>query len=265
MEKEYATEFRMSRRNGMAGIIGFGTLIILTGVALLGFNLGWFPAVYKPIVISWQALAIAIGIISFFQRHFIVGTFFTVTGIVYLLPKVWNAFPEVFGTVPLSYKETLPILLIGLGIIWFVEFLVRRPKRRDRKRCYQSTDYARSDSDYVNIDIMFNGSEQIVFSEDFNGGDVNVGFGEMKLDLRKVAELNPENYLTVNNMFGNTVIYIPEGWYINMKNSGSVFGTIVDKRTSKNNMGENNSPEIDKAKILNLKCSTLFGTIEFMN
>lgn len=245
--------------------VGFALLLVLVGGILLGFNLGVIPVEYKNILISWQMLLIVLGFLALFRRHLIGGFALLSVGTFFILPLVGRCFPAIFNDSFSDLHTYWPVLLIIVGIL----FLFKKKDKKWQHRCGASVEespveildansHAEDKSGYIEKSVMFSNIEQIVFSSDFKGGDVNVAFGEVKLDLRKVTSLNEKNRMEINVMFGAAVIYVPENWHLNMKSS-NMFADIQDKRHKIDTYQETNN------LTLHLKASCLFGSIEIRN
>lgn len=257
MDHDFHAEWRNKRAKSK---IGFAILLVLGGTFLLGFNLGLIPIEYKSIVLSWQMLLIALGVISLFKRQLAGGIILLSIGIFFLLPVLSTIFPDTFGNIPADIHLYWPVLLIIGGIA----FLFGKSScKSHRRRCFdyhkrwakEGDENLRNEVDYITKEVMFSSSEHIVFSPDFRGGDLNALFGEIKLDLRKVAELDINNHLAANVMFGSIIIYLPEAWELNLKSS-TLFGSIEDKRLRSGGVTN------EKSVKLNLKCSCAFGSVE---
>ncbi|MBF0577414.1 LiaF transmembrane domain-containing protein [Dysgonomonas sp. GY617] len=259
-------ELKIDQRNHSNGSkISFAILLVLAGILLLSFNLGLLPAIYKPILISWQMLLIALGVTFLFNRQFTSGIITTSVGVFFIFPVVTLTFPDLFDGVLIKAQDCWPILLIIAGFL----FLFKKNDRGccQKKWCSEKSESATTEAfsntnqtidDCIDKSVLFNGSEQIVFSSDFKGGEVNCAFGEIKLDLRKVSGLNKNNKLEVNSMFGSVIIYVPSEWQINMKSS-VMFGDIQDKRVIID------IPTNEDNIFFNMKASCLFGSIEIRN
>lgn len=236
---------------------GCAIFCIALGFFLLGFNLGWIPLLYKPLIISWQMLLIVIGISLLIKKRFTGGILLIGIGVFFILPILSTIFPEYMGDEIFSLKSYWPVLLIIGGIL----LLVKIGKNKTMYKNCRAKKETCSDSDYIEKNIMFGGSEQIIFSSDFRGGDVNVGFGELILDLRKVSRTS-NAVLEANVMFGTIIIHIPSQWLVEIK-SNTLFGSIEDKRIDKNPKNDENEtiPEFT----LQLDCSSMFGSIEIRN
>lgn len=238
---------------------GFALLLVVIGVLLLGFNLGLIPAEYKPIFLSWQMLLIVIGFFSLFGRKIVGGILLMAVGTFFLLPVIGISFPALLGGTLVNARLYWPVLLIVAGIL----VLFKKKNNRWAEHWahhkavhqFESESDPHSEADYVTKNVMFNGSEQIVFSSNFKGGNLNVAFGEIKLDLRKVTGLTDNNKLEANAMFGSIIIYLPSDWQLNLKSS-VMFGDIKDKRILDNKISE------EKVITLNMEGSCLFGGIE---
>lgn len=248
------------------GKIGFAILLVIAGIILLAFNLELIPGTFKPILISWQMLLVVLGILAFTKRHFVNGTILISVGIFFILPVIGHNFPEVLNGTLNNAHNYWPVLLIIGGVLFLF-------KKNDNKMCGKycqpkkiisdvnkgcSNSATETGNDYIDKAVLFNGSEEIVFSSNFRGGEANVVFGEIKLDLRKVSGLNKENKLEINAMFGSIIIYIPTEWQINLKSS-TMFGDIQDKRVLID------ATITDDTPFLNLKAACMFGSIEIKN
>lgn len=265
MENEFQKELQQHiHRHERRTVGGFALLLVATGIALLGFNVGWFPAEYKPIVISWQMLLVAIGLLSIFKRHIIGGLILICIGAYFLMPVIERNFPGALGETPLNLLSYWPVLLILAGLAFLFRKSCKWGKCHSHKYRYKASGWKKgssivSDSDYISKDTMFDNSEQIVFSTNFKGGEFNIAFGEMTIDLRKITHMAPDNLLEVNTAFGNTIIYVPANCLLNINTSGTMFASVEDKRGAKVYFESGNASE---KMVLNLKCSCIFGKIE---
>lgn len=248
------------------GKIGFAVLLIAAGVIFLAFNLELIPGIYKPILLSWQMLLVVLGIAALIKRHFVNGIILISVGVFFILPVISHNFPELLNGTLNNAENYWPVLLIIGGIL----FLFKKDNHGICSKYCQSKkfisdtakEYSNHDTeagnDSVDKAVLFNASEEIVFSSNFKGGEANAAFGEIKLDLRKVSGLNPNNKLEVNAMFGSVIVYVPSDWQINLKSS-AMFGDVQDKR---------HIPDIpisDNTLFLNLKAASMFGNIEIRN
>lgn len=261
MEKEFKIKNKEPQ-----GKIGFAVLLILAGTIFLAFNLQLIPTAYKPILISWQMLLVVLGIAAFIKRHFVNGIILISVGIFFILPVIGQSFPDVLNGTLNNAQNYWPVLLIIGGIL----FLFKKNDHGICSKYYQPKKFISdmskecSDSnietanDYVDKAVLFNASEEIVFSSNFRGGEANAAFGEIKLDLRKISGLNKNNKLEVNAMFGSIIVYVPSEWQISLKSS-TMFGDVQDKRHIVD------TPINDDIPYLNLKAACMFGNVEIRN
>jgi predicted membrane protein len=269
IEENMETNFNHHHRRSGHGVIFFAFLLILAGTTYTLFDMGIIPLVYKPVIFSWQMLMTVIGLYQLLTRNIVFGIILTGVGVGFLLPLFNRVFPE--------FHLTLywPYILIGIGVVIIVRQLFFRSKypcgtyykyapdgvdvnvdvnlKRDNKR--MSTE--QTNGDKMEKNVAFSSSEQIVFSQDFQGGEVNVAFGELKLDLRK-AKLADVNYLEANVCFGSIVLYVPVGWKIHIK-SDTFFGNVEDNRHFPQQADDDSQPT------LNLKGTAVFSNIEIRN
>jgi len=245
---------------------GFAVLLIIIGLLFLGFNTGFISHIYKPLLLSWQMLLIGIGFLAILKKQYTSAFVLMAVGVFFLLPEINDIFPSIFNYKTLNLRSYWPLILIVVGLV----IIFRKPSsrsRRDNKWIEENEDafpdenpdtFLRNNKNIIEENVIFGSSEQILFSTEFKGGELNVMFGEIKLDLRK-SQLNQQNnLLQANALFGSIIIYIPEHWKISMKKDALLAG-IQDKRISKENDLSENAP------ILHLKCSCLLGSIEIKN
>ena len=107
--------------------------------------------------------------------------------------------------------------------------------------------------------MIFGGSEQIILSQNFKGGEANVIFGELILDLRKAQLGENIAYLELNAIFGSLVVYIPSEWTLKV-DSSTVLGAFQDRRLYKDESLENENG----ARVI-MEANSIFGNIEIRN
>lgn len=247
--------------------IFFALLLIIVGFLLIGFDAGFIPEIYKSIVISWQMLLIVLGVNAFYRKRYTAGLLLFSIGIIFLLPVLGRTFPEIFGVLHnLDLRLYWPIVLIAIGIamIFTRTFSERRKNKYDKENSNIEVNNDASkdvdlkgiynNGDSVDKNVLFSSSTQIVFSNNFKGGELNAAFGAIQIDLRKV-KLSENNFLEANALFGSVILYIPEDWKINVK-SENLFGGIQDKRINISQNFDDNTPA------LNFKGGCVFGSIE---
>lgn len=266
MKKEFDTDlFANFEQHRKRSKHGFAILLVLAGLVLLGFNMGWIAPQWKAIIISWQMLIIVLGVFAIFKRRFVMGIIIVCAGIFFMLPIIARFFPSFWGGAISDFSAYWPVLLIVAGVLFIIGGSCRKScgsHRGRHSKKYKADFNLRNESDYIEKNLMFNSSEQIVFSSNFKGGDLNLAFGEVTVDLRKIIRVDPDNMLEINTMFGSTVIYVPADWNINMK-TNTLFAQVQDLRRMQANTP---STDVENSRItLNLRCSCMFGSIEIKN
>lgn len=245
--------------------LGFALFLILLGGIFLFLNLGIIPAMYKPLLISWQMLLIVIGLwILLAKREYAGGVILIAVGLFFIYPKLCSVFPEYFVKFDIDLRTFWPVILIIVGIILIMGWMF--PKQtKHRNRAYESENGRQGNpeqasinsGDYIDKNVMFGSSEQIVLSTNFKGGEANVMFGELIVDLRKAKLAEGEHKLELNAMFGSVVLYVPSGWYVDTKTS-SFLASFEDKRFQTMEI-------LDSTSRLIVKGSAMFGNGEIRN
>lgn len=241
------------RQNGPAVAI----VLIIVGALFLGFNLGLIQERYRPILISWEMLLIVLGAISLFKRHFVSGFILLSLGVFFLLPKVVaisSDFAQVYW----------PIMLIFVGIILLFHRFVYPKRNHCSTQSYDwhhvdstiSSEHQQAQGEF-HKNVVFGNEEFLVLDTEFKGGDINVTFGEIKIDLRKTQLATAKVAVEINVQFGNVVIFVPSDWKVQLQ-VNCVFGGFEDKRIF--------SPDrSDQDKTLVIYGSTTFGGGELRN
>ncbi|MDR0419674.1 MAG: cell wall-active antibiotics response protein [Prevotellaceae bacterium] len=234
----------------------FGLLVAAVGVLLLGFNLGWLPMEYRPIIFSWPMILAAVGFISLFGKSchgIILGVVLMLLGGAFLLSKM--------DIVDFSAVNIWSMILIALGILIILGALKNMFSKKKKicsdVACGVTLDrkYSRrnfhNDLGVIDVNCIFSGAEEKLQVKDFKGGDINGIFGEVKLDLLDCELAEGVNYLEVNAVFGGVTIFAPASWKIEVKRS-CVFGNFLDKRAK---------PEIEVSenRTLVIDASFIFG------
>ncbi|MFV0420117.1 MAG: LiaI-LiaF-like domain-containing protein [Dysgonomonas sp.] len=257
--------FKRGRNKGRhEGTSGFAIFLILFGGIYLLLNIGIIPSIYKPLLISWQMLLIGIGIWSLIKRKVVSGICLIAVGVFFIYSKFCAVFPEYFDCLDIDVRTYWPVLLIFLGIMLIVQnpFFSRKHYewKNDDSDDMDDIKVKRNGSemnsaDFIDKNIMFGSSEQIVLSQNFRGGEGNVMFGELVIDLRKAKLAEGTRKLAINVMFGSAIVYVPSDWAVEIQSS-TVFGSIEDKRDL------SVIPDQQTESRLIIKASAMFGGAE---
>lgn len=209
-------------------------------------------------MISWEILLIVLVAISLFKGHFVSGFVLLCLGGFFILPKIVG----ISGDFVHVYW---PIMLIIAGLILLFHRFVN-PRHADfsakmndwhrrNDRCLTTENNQSQGSFHKNV--VFGNETFLVLDSEFNGGDINVTFGEIKIDLRKTKLADTTVTIEINVQFGNIVLYVPSDWKIQLQ-VNSVFGGFEDKRIYP-------TPTTEQEKMLVIYGSTTFGGGELRN
>lgn len=245
--------YRKSRkrgdRKGVGNGIVFGLVLILIGLFMLSFSAGIFPEAWRPVFISWQMLLIVIGMIQLFKLHVIPGLTLIILGNFFLVPRISRVYPESWWFGENFVQTYWPMLLIAFGILIVLAIILkpryfrqgencRRNEARRKKRgekwedadeYRERTRQAYGKDGMVEYDLLFTGAEQVFLDPVFRGGEINVVFAGITLDLRKTTLQEGESFLEISTVFGGANIIVPPEWRIEVRNH-SILGGFNDKR-----------------------------------
>ena len=186
----------------------FGILLLLLGVSILLNNLNLNTAFDLSIVTRffWPSIFLGLGLIMLFDKNLVPGVFFSLIGTTMILNRLfeWN-FWSVFW----------PLILVGLGLYTLL-------KKDDNIRLNSAQ--TESDENKINDNVIFWGSEKVINSKDFKGGDINTLFGGYKLDLRDAKISKDGAKINVNCMFGGVEILVPDNCKVISSGSGILGG-----------------------------------------
>ncbi|MBX3052061.1 MAG: hypothetical protein KF753_11335 [Caldilineaceae bacterium] len=147
-----------------------------------------------------------------------------------------------------SVFDLWPLVLIMIGGSILVERLgLELPALPGRSR----------NPDIVNILAIFNGAEDKIFSESFEGGELTAVFGGVEVDLRETTPAQQPITINTFALFGGVEMKIPEEWQVRRDIIG-IFGGTDDSRKFK---PENPSGVAD----LVVTGFALFGGVEIKN
>lgn len=232
--EELNKKSRTIRKNGIIA----GIILVLAGIILLGINFGILPAEIKIIVFSWPVILIVLGIFYYFGKLFYSGSILLISGIFFLMPRVITAFPQVFraGLEIDFVKLYWPVLLIAAGILVIIHIFFR-PKRKSHrehwenhcKRHFTQKSIHSDNETQFSKNAVFGSGEHIVLDPVFTGGEVEVAFSGVTIDLRKTALPQGDSFIDISAFFSGVVLLIPESWFVKSQ-MDAIFGGIHDKR-----------------------------------
>ena len=206
----------------------FALLLIAAGLLLLGLNTGFFPPLWKGFFFSWQMLLFMIGSICLWRRHFISGIVFLSVGVLFLTAKANTIYPDIINEQLADTYWPVFIVVTGLLIIFSIILKPKRCKSQQKKTTWKesyTTNDSRNQEGKISDRLAFSVTEQVILDPVFNGGDINITFGGMELDLRRTTLPEGETMLYVKTTFGGVEITAPESWDIEVHSDTFVGGT----------------------------------------
>ena len=218
-----------------------GIVLIAIGAVLILERLDLIPWSITDLLISWQTLLIAIGVIILIGGNRTGGMILIIVGGFFLLPDIVEVPPAI-------RRLYWPLLLIAVG----ASLLMRQ------KGCRRRIENGVGERDFDQFDdfVIFGGREIFINSQDLKGGRATSIFGGIEYDLRQ-ARLAPQGaYIDTLCVFGGCGIKVPLDW--NVRNEvTTIFGAFTDKRGDTFQHGH-----YDPSKTIVIKGVTLFGGFE---
>lgn len=204
---------RNLKRNKAAHLV-LGIVFVLIGLAIIAEIVDAVPWRFRNVIFSWQMILIVLGVI------FIAGRESKSTGYILLAIGAFFLMPRFFD-VPHYWRSLFwPAILILLGLI--IIFGRRRGMSRHKGSSF-------STEDKLDDVAIFGGSDRVLKSQNFTGGEITNIFGGSKYDMREVILAEGTNYLEITMIFGGSKFIVPEGWDIRIEVT-SIFGGFSDKR-----------------------------------
>jgi len=218
-----------------------GIIIIALGVFLLLSNTGSFiPWFIYRIVISWQSLLIAIGLVLLADKkgdHKTAGIVLILVGTIFLLPKI----------LPVNMKGiVVPLVLIAVGVVFIIKAATKRTKLNNiyhygilGKGKKQFTDFEKSattnQGGVVHKEYVFSGSKEKWTQGKLNKLSIEAVFSGVELDLSQAEladDIKVAAHIQIKSVFSGVILYVPDDWNIMVQKDGA-FGGFSDKRPNR--------------------------------
>ena len=218
-----------------------GIIIMVVGAFLLFNKMGFFlPGVY-PLIISWQTLLIAIGLILLFdkqQNHKSTGIVLIVVGTLFILPKISPLYGGGF---------IIPIIIIAVGIGVIIKATTQKNENGDNETWNsEHPQWSKQFSDFGNTETInrggvvhkeytFTGSKEkwtqgklknVFIEATFSGVEIDFTQAELADDIKTAA------HIKVKSVFSGVILYVPEDWNIVIQKTGA-FGGFTDNRPNR--------------------------------
>lgn len=232
-----------------------GMILLLAGLALLGFKLG------LPIpgwLFTWPMILILIGILIGIKNRFSnQGSWILLfLGFIFLANKNIAGFS--------SFRPyIIPVALIAAGIsIMFRRRQNYTPPPSSGSRFAPPAEgntgelppASGDDAEYLDVHSVFGGMKKFVLSKNFKGGNIGTFMGGAEINFSQ-ADIREPILLEVNNIFGGTKLIVPANWDVRNEVT-AVFGGVEDKRNLQ-------AIVPDPGKTILIRGTCLFGGVEF--
>ncbi len=191
----------------------FGVIVIFIGMLLLLEQASIFPAfsrlVWSSIWKFWPLILIFLGAKFLTERNNVPGIILLLLGVAFLSSNLfsWNFFAVLW-----------PIILIAIGM----SILLGTGESTKKPGASQSS------KEFLSDTVVFWGLDRKVKSQNFKGGEFNVAFGGLQLDLRDAKIAKGGAKVHINCAFGGVEIFVPKDCRVKTKGSG-VFGAWEPK------------------------------------
>ena len=230
-------------KKSLAGIY-FGTALIIGGIIYLLGLIGIIDEDLLGVIISPPAGFLIIGIYILIRREIGWGLLVTAFSALFLAAKISKVYPHLIN---LPYENlSFENILLPLAVIMGGVFVVSESLSKKRWKSWRE-----------NKNLAFGSQKNIHLSPILEDTELNIVFGENKLDLRKTDIIDGETRLDANIVFGELKVYVPSHWNLKV-DASNLFGSVKDKRIY---MEE--SKDSEKTFIIN--GSVVLGSIEIKN
>jgi predicted membrane protein len=240
------TRWDKSKKGGLS----FPLLLIVVGLVFLAVNTGWIPTIYKPLLQTWPIWVCFAGLFFLVHRVWFLSVSLLTLGLFYVIPQVGVINPAL--NIPGNFTHTYwPVLLVVAGV-YFILHLILGHKCCLHKKSFCSEMNASSfdtEDGFLRIKSTFDSRKHIVMDPVFKGGYIEVGFGEVVIDLRKTNLAEGKTLLKIQVSFGEAQIIVPAEWNVKVKGE-SAFGSFDDSR-----INPSYDPNCDRTLEIEGKCS----------
>jgi len=208
-----------------------GILLLLDNLHVIYFNIGDFIHDWWPSVLG------LVGLYDRLRNNRSGGWFLVGLGTLLLL--------KINHLIDGHLIIALILILIGIGLLI-----------RPRRPIFQPSSGTHSGADRIKLQAIFNESHENLTSENFQGGDIEVIFGKMTVDLRNI-KMSPGRWrINLETIFGSTVFIVP-GTVRTEALGSPIFGHISNQAKD--------IPKDDNIPILEIQTDVVFGSLDIHN
>jgi len=225
----------MANENGNKSRYFLGTLLIIVGIIFLLNTLD----IFSVHIFSFPFILFIIGLIMLVNdRSKTLAIIFMAVGGFFLLD-------DIFPNIHINGNLIFPAAIIALGI--YIIFKQRKETTTEERvlNGYHSDDFFDDTS-------VFGGSNRIVNSKNFKGGNITAIFGGSEIDLTNAEITDGTAVIDVLTIFGGTTLIVPRDWNIQISVT-PIFGGFGNK--VRREPGAN----VDLSKTLVIKGTAIFG------
>jgi hypothetical protein len=135
---------------------------------------------------------------------------------------------------------------------------VRSVHRKKKKREARAGGGASSTPGYVEGDVVLGSREEMMDSQEFEGGDIRCVMGGFNLDMRDAKIMGEEAHLQVRAVMGGIELYVPDHWAIVIRGN-PMMGAFENKTRQRPAAKEPDAPR------LVVEGSVVMGGVEIKN
>jgi predicted membrane protein len=235
--------------------IVIGVIIMLLGISMLFHNIGAIPWNIYHVIVSWQSLLIAIGVVLLFDKktdNKNAGVILIVVGAIFLIPRI-------FEDINIG-RILVPLLIIAGGIFFIVKSVIGRKRKTSffENRHYDNfnetyVEKSINNEEVIRREYVFTGVKERWTYGEIKKAEIEAVFSGVELDFTQ-AELSADVQqvvIRVSSVFSGVTLYVPAEWNILVQKTG-IFGSFVDKRP-------NNALRSSSGKLVILDLEAVFG------
>jgi predicted membrane protein len=225
-----------------------GSLLLLTGLFYLFYNLNLLPFEVPTYVFTWQMAVILIGVYALY-RSFFKGLILISVGVYFILPLM-GAMP------PIDIVKMWPLLLILLGLsILFGSRFKKKNKKRYMKNYVLENPKNEINEGSFDITTILGGDSRQISSYDFKGGKITAIMGGVELDLTNCYLSKDGCVIDLEVVMGGISLKVSREWNIKSEIVPIMSG-IEDHDLHSRDV------RIDPAALLILRGNVVMGGIE---
>ena len=111
----------------------------------------------------------------------------------------------------------------------YAKYHMKHSNHGDRMKEQMSATAEQSDEDYIFVNNIFAGTEKVIFSKDFKGGEIKNTFGGCEINLMQAEIKEEEAVMIINQQFGGVKLIVPANWIVK-SDINCVFAGLEDQR-----------------------------------